>query len=246
MADDLFADHDLAALYDAMSPRAVRDDFDFYLPMAMRARAVLDVGCGTGAMLHEARDAGHGGRLCGLDPAPGMLAQARRRADIEWVEGDLSTAAFDGEFDLIVMTGHAFQVLVEDDEIRAALAAVRRALTADGRFAFETRNPGARAWEGWTVDRPLRFAAAGGLSAQMTRQVTAPYDGRTVSFTHTFVSPAWPAPKVSSSTLRFLDAAALAGFLAEAGLVVDVQYGDWDRTPLTGASPEIIIVARAA
>ncbi|MFI1396091.1 hypothetical protein [Streptomyces sp. NPDC020681] len=36
------------------------------------------------------------------------------------------------------MTGHAFQVLVEDDELRTALAAVRSALTGEGRFAFET------------------------------------------------------------------------------------------------------------
>ena len=33
------------------------------------------------------------------------------------------------EFDAIVMTGHAFQVLVDDDEIRAALVAIRSALT---------------------------------------------------------------------------------------------------------------------
>jgi len=35
----------------------------------MAAPSVLDVGCGTGAMLHEARQLGHVGRLCGLDPA---------------------------------------------------------------------------------------------------------------------------------------------------------------------------------
>ena len=51
------------------------------------------------------------------------------------------------EFDLVVMSGHAFQVLLGDDEIRSALAAVRAALVPGGRFAFETRNPPARTWE---------------------------------------------------------------------------------------------------
>lgn len=245
MADHLFADPDLAALYDEMNPRRVRDDFDFYLPLVMAAGAVLDVGCGTGAMLHEAREAGHRGRLCGLDPAPGMLAQARRRTDVEWVEGDLASAAdWSGEFDLVVMTGHAFQVLVEDEDLRASLAAVRRALRPGGCFAFETRNPAARAWEGWDVQRPAEVAAPGLPPVRMTRRVTAPFDGRTVSFTHTFESPAWAAPQVSRSTLRFLDAAELDAALADAGFVVEARFGDFDRSALTDASPEIVVLAR--
>ena len=56
----------------------------------MAARAVLDVGCGTGSLLRRARELGHEGRLCGLDPAAAMLAQARTRPDVEWRLGDLS------------------------------------------------------------------------------------------------------------------------------------------------------------
>src|SRR5271163_3496428 len=146
MVDRLFSESSLAALYDLFSPWERRSDFHFYLPFIMSARAVLDVGCGTGAMLHRARESGHTGRLCGLDPAPGMLEQARKRADIEWILGDLASVSFDREFDLVVMTGHAFQVLVEDRDLRAALASIRSALTDDGCFAFETRNPLVREW----------------------------------------------------------------------------------------------------
>jgi ubiquinone/menaquinone biosynthesis C-methylase UbiE len=128
MADRLFSDAALAALYDALCPREQRADFDFYLPLIMSAAAVLDVGCGTGALLHEARRLGHRGRLCGLDPAPGMLAQARKQSDIEWMLGDLASVTWKSEFDLVVMTGHAFQVFNGDDELRAALVAIRSAL----------------------------------------------------------------------------------------------------------------------
>ena len=121
-------------------------DFDFYLPLVMSAANVLDVGCGTGELLRLARRSGHTGRLCGLDPADAMLEQARCESDVEWVLGDLSSVAWEREFDLIVMTGHAFQVLVEDDEIRDALGAIRSALTDSGRFVFETRNPRVREW----------------------------------------------------------------------------------------------------
>src|SRR6516225_6267366 len=112
MANHQFDDDRLAALYDVLFPPEGRDDFHFYLQLIRSATSVLDVGCGTGALLRRAREAGHTGRLCGLDPAVGMLNQARARSDIEWVLGDLSSVAWEREFDLIVMTGHAFQELL--------------------------------------------------------------------------------------------------------------------------------------
>ena len=46
--------------------------------------------------------------------------------------------------------------------------------------------------------------------------------------------------------LRFLDAETLAAFLSDAGLVIEEQFGDWARNPLTATSPEIITIARKA
>ena len=239
-----FTDARLAALYDRLYPRTHNRDFDFYLPMILTAHAVLDVGCGTGALLHEARQLGHKGRLCGLDPAAGMLRQARRRSDIEWVLGDLRTARFERGFDLVVMTGHTFQALVEDAELRAGLAAIRKALEPGGRFAFETRNPAARPWEKWTQDAVVVDEA--GATVRVSRRVDVPFDGRVLSFTETFSSPNWDRPEVSRSTLRFLDAEQLSALLADGGFEIEQQFGDWDRQPLSPACPEIITVARAS
>ena len=102
----MFSDPDLAAWYDVFCGWDRRDDFGFYLPLVMSARSGLDVGCGTGVLLRRAREAGHTGRLCGLDPAAAMLDIARRRPDIEWVLGDLTSTGWEGEFELVVMTGH--------------------------------------------------------------------------------------------------------------------------------------------
>jgi len=246
MPDRLFSEPSLAALYDLFSPSDRRSDFDFYIPFVMSARAVLDVGCGTGALLHRARESGHRGRLCGLDPAAGMLEQARKRSDIEWILGDLASVPFDREFDFIVMTGHAFQVLVEDSDLRVALAAIRSALTEDGRFAFETRNPLAREWERWSSARAYQVTDATGAVVRMVREVQTPVEGDKVSFSHTFTSPKWDRPQISHSTLRFLDAGSLSTFLSEAGLKIEEQYGDWDRQRLGDTSPEIITIARRA
>ncbi len=243
MVEHKFVDDRLAALYDAFSPTEGRGDFAFYLPLVMSARAVLDVGCGTGTLLGLARKAGHPGRLVGLDPAPGMLAVARRRTDVEWVLGDLSSVAWDREFDLVVMTGHAFQELIGDDEIRAALAAIRRALVDGGHFDFETRNPLDRAWERWPEEYSGEVTGADGAVVRCESRVEEPVAG-VVRTVNTFTSPGWDRPEVSQGALRFVDADELAEFLAGAGLAIEEQYGDWDRCPLTDASPEIITIAR--
>ena len=208
----------------------------------MAAPAVLDVGCGTGALLHRARETGHSGRLCGLDPAVGMLAQARKRSDIEWVLGDLTSANWEREFDLVVMSGHAFQVLVDDDELRTSLAAIRRALTENGRFAFETRNPLVREWERWTPDS-AEVTDAGGNVVRVEHQVQTPVEGDIVRFSATYTSPSWDGPQVSESTLRFLNVDSLSTFLSAAGLAIVQQFGDWRGQPLTDATPEIITIA---
>jgi SAM-dependent methyltransferase len=241
--DHQFSDIRLASLYDLFCPWEGRGDFSFYLPLIMAADAVLDVGCGTGALLHGAREHGHVGRLCGLDPAVGMLERARLRSDVEWVLGDLGSVGWDREFDLVVMSGHAFQVLVEDDDVMRALSTIRSALTDDGSFAFETRNPLAREWERWGPTHPTVVVDADGTVVRMGHAVELPAEGGRVSFTTTFSSPDWDQAEISRSTLRFLDRDALSTFLADAGLVIVDQFGDWDRGPLTETSPEIITIA---
>jgi SAM-dependent methyltransferase len=244
VVDHQFSDFGLAALYDLFCPWDERGDFTFYLPLVMSAASVLDVGCGTGALLTRARQSGHAGRLCGLDPAVGMLERARPGRDVEWILGDLASVRWDRAFDLVVMSGHAFQVFVTDDEVRASLDAIRSALTDDGRFAFETRNPLAREWERWTRADPAEITDDDGAVVRMTHEVETPVDGDLVRFTSTFTGPGWDRPQVSRSTLRFLDADTLALFLDGAGLTIEEQFGDWDRSPPTATSPEIITVAR--
>jgi SAM-dependent methyltransferase len=238
--DHHFADTELASLYDRFHPWDAREDFAFYLPMVLAARSVLDVGCGTGMLLSRARDSGHTGRLCGLDPAEGMLAVAGARTDVEWVRGDLGTARWSEEFDLVVMSGHAFQVLLTDDDLRTALATVRAALVPDGRFAFETRNPLARAWERWIPANAAELPTG----ERMSHQVEPIVEAGLVSFTTTYTGRRWTGARTSHSTLRFLDARSLASFLTEADFTVESRFGDWDRTPLTDESPEIIVVAK--
>ena len=165
---------------------------------------------------------------------------------MEWVLGDLDSVAGKPPVDLVVMTGHAFQVFVDDDQIRDALSAIHAALRDGGRFAFETRNPTARAWERWRPELVETATDASGAVVTMCREVEHPVVGDRVRFTHTFTSSRWDGPRTSTSTLRFLGRAALNGFLADAGFRVARQVGDWNGGPLVDASPEIITIADRA
>ena len=77
-------------------------------------------------------------------------------------------------------------------------------------------------------------------------EVETPVEGNVVRFSHTYISSSWRQPRVSHSTLRFLDRDSLKSFVTDAGLMIKEQFGNWDRSPVTDKSPEIITIARRA
>ena len=239
MTTALYSDAQAAALYEVLNPPGPDDAF--YLELVSNAAAVVDVGCGSGRLLRSAREAGHTGRLCGVDPDPAMLELARRRRDVEWLLGTAASLSFDGEFDLAVMMGHAFQCLVGDDELRASLTAIRRSLADGGRFAFETRDPRARAWERWDAIT-LDAVDPTGLQVRVSYEIEA-VDGNLVTFTETTSDAGDGALRVDRATLRFLGVDELDGFLSVAGFLVEARYGGWEREPIAEDSAEIVTVA---
>jgi SAM-dependent methyltransferase len=244
----VFSDADAAALYDSLNPWDPdrRRDDGFYFPLVMGAESVLDVGCGTGAMLCLARERGHRGRLVGLDPDRPALDRARRRADVEWVEGTAAEAERGTDFELATMTGHAFQDLVTDHDVRASLGAIHGALRRGGRFVFETRHPQSRAWEGWSSSNPddvVEVVDETGRALRYWHDVDSVV-GDVVTIRGTVAQPDGTVLRVLSESLRFLDVAALNGILTEASFEIEAQFGGWNREPLTTTSQEIITIAR--
>ncbi len=243
VVDAAYGERRLAALYDALNPWGPSEDF--YLDHVMRAGSVLDAGCGTGQLLARARQDGHTGHLTGLDPAPGMLAVARaRRDDITWVQGDVRALHLRRTFELITMTGHAFQVLLGDDDIRAALDGFHHHLAPGGRLIFEIRNRAARAWERWipALTRTL-VRAPGGEDYEVAYEFRGTREPGLVDYATIFRSRATGEVFVSPSTLHFADPGHLRSLLGGAGFAVGGWFGDWDRSEVTPASREIIVIA---
>ncbi len=237
----MYTDLDIAELYNVLNPWGPGNAF--YHPLVMAAPSVLDVGCGTGMQLHRARASGHCGRLTGIDPDRGSLEVARRRSDIEWVEGTAAAMTWEREFDLAIMMSHAFQCLITDAEIRASLAAIHRALVDDGRFVFETRNPAVRAWERWNSTHPMDVVDGAGRAVRITNGVVS-VDGDVVTLTETTSGRDGGVLRMDEGRLRFLAVDTLTDLLTEAGFVIDAQQGTWSGKPLAETAPEIITFAR--
>jgi ubiquinone/menaquinone biosynthesis C-methylase UbiE len=70
--------------------------------------SVLDVGCGTGSLTIVAKRRAGAGQVCGIDPAPEMIAKSRKkakkaRADISFQTSVIEKLPFpDGHFDVVL------------------------------------------------------------------------------------------------------------------------------------------------
>jgi SAM-dependent methyltransferase len=225
--DQHYLDPRLAALYDIENTRGA--DTDFYLRLAadLGARKILDLGCGTGLLTREL--AVDGRQVVGVDPAPAMLAVARQQPGaerVQWVEGDASVLETPAA-DLVVMTGNVAQVFLEDAEWVATLRAIHAALRPGGHLAFESRNPDARAWEGWNREATYeRIDSPNGAMACWLELVSVE-NGRVRIEGHN-VFTATGEIVVASSELRFRSLAALKDSLTNGGFSVEHVYGDWN------------------
>lgn len=241
MPDKHYTDPRLVALYDILCGWST--DRDFYLSLADdTVTSVLDAGCGTGLM--TVAFVREGRRVVGVDPAQPMLDVARAREGgerVDWHCAHLQDFRSNERFDLVTMTGHAFQCLLTDEDIVAALRSVAALLSPSGRFVFETRNPDAQAWLKWQPDtsRVTGSLPDGTVFDVHHRLLSAdlPY----VTFEQVHNIGAEPEQLISRSTLRFASVDEIAALADEAGLRVEAMWGDWDGSGLNDKSPEIIL-----
>ena len=125
---------------------------------------VLDVGSGNGVFAGElAGIVGESGTVTGADPAPGMVAMARRIAPgAQFVEASATALPFpDESFDRVT----AAQVLCFIPDLGTALSEIARVLAPGGRFALLDSDWGTCVWNSPDPD----------LTARILASYTAPY-----------------------------------------------------------------------
>lgn len=118
--------------------------------------AVLEVAAGTGVQLVALAKRNPSGRTVGIEPADGMLAQARRRLErsglssVELRKGSALELQFEDESFDLVTNGYMLDLLPRND-IPVALAEFRRVLRPGGRLVLSNMTRGERiahrAWD---------------------------------------------------------------------------------------------------
>ena len=206
VADAIFEDPRLARVYDPLDPD--RSDLDVYVALVdeLRARSVLDVGCGTGTF--ACLLAQRGIDVTAVDPARASLDVARSKAGagaVRWLHGDATTLPSTLRVDAAFMTANVAQVFLTDAEWAATLRGIRDALRPGGVLVFETRDPARRAWEQWTPELTRTIVDVPGLGVVESWEEVTEVSGDLVTFRSMTAFRRDDVVLESMSTLRFRD-----------------------------------------
>jgi SAM-dependent methyltransferase len=240
MADAHYDNPALAELYDLDGGRS--PDRDFYLSLASSAtQSILDLGCGTGLICNEFAARGHA--VTGIDPSPAMLDIARGKQHggiIEWILSTAQSYRSEKRFDLIIMTGHAFQVLLDEQDVEAAFDTIRMHLKPGGAAVFESRNPAVNWADRWNHDYILNGQNG---PIPVSRRVLSNSNGLIAFETRYGLEN---GTLTSASVLRFWTRGEIERHAAQGGLVVERLMGGWDGAPFDPeTSEEMIFMLKA-
>lgn len=208
---------------------------------------LLDAACGTGR--HVAALAREGYRMTGLDRSADMLTVAREHLDRSGVKATLIEASMEdippgvGPLDGVYCVGNSVAATGSPEAARRSVVSMARVLAPGGRLFVQILN-----FEKLRQQRPAirgpRACRLGDVEYVSTRVFT--FQGDFVEITNVTLwrEDGW-RQHAFCGRLYAVSSAELCAWSAEAGLIVDALYGNYDRVPFdAAASDDVILLAR--
>ncbi|MEP2978254.1 MAG: class I SAM-dependent methyltransferase [Lentilitoribacter sp.] len=237
----LYSDPELAKFYEVNDHD--RLDYETILELAKDARSVLDIGCGTGvlsAALSINSD------VTAVDPARAMLEIAKRNFDqtnVEWIEGDAREVRLARKFDFIVMSGHAFQVFLDEQDQLSVLKTIAEHLADCGTFIFDSRNPFFPESKERTRQQTYRKFQHSKLGeVHMWNESSFDEESGILTYTNGFSALGERDEKSAQERIKYTPKSELDDLLSKAGLEILSCFGSWNKEPFHNQAREIIIV----
>lgn len=238
-----YFDRDFVRLYSPfLTPARTRREvaaIQQMIPLQADAH-ILDLACGWGR--HATRLARAGYCVAGVDLSAALLRSARRRAeragvDVEWVQADMRDLPWRERFDAVLSLFSSVGYFLSDEEDLRVLRAVRHALKPGGALLLDTmhrdqvaREFTERDWwdtgDGTTVWVEREFDARAGIVSERWHWSGQGKSGYKQHHLRVRTAPEWEV------------------LLARAGLDVEEAFGDWDLSPFSHRSEQMIVIVR--
>lgn len=140
---------EFADFYDQLMQDAPYDSWMKWMEEAvtrydLMPRHVADLGCGTGTLSLRLFEKGY--KVTGVDLSEAMLANAEAKVEqhsprLQFLCQDLRELRLPSPCDLAVAFCDTLNYLTEEDDLRQALARIRRAVAPGGVFLFDVHTP---------------------------------------------------------------------------------------------------------
>jgi len=241
-------DYEDPVIYD-LENKEFEPDGPFYLALAQKVNgSVLELGCGTGRVTIPIAQKGID--VTGVDTVSEMLAQANEKAGgipIQWIEADIRDFHLGKRYELIYTTGSVFQHLVDRTEQEMMLACVQEHLSPDGVFVVDLLFPSRGSMEDAEEQDWYTYKNEMGQTVKVTGKDK--YDAIR-QIRHETAYRRWrdengqEIEKRARLALRLIFPQEMEALLHYNGFIILDRYGDWDGSPLTSKSQQMIYICK--
>ena len=249
-----------AELYDYVPSYAYRGDADFYLDCCRSANGkILEIGCGTGRILMPVAESGC--QITGLDASEQMLARCKQKLKdkpvdvqkrVKLAHGNMTNFDLSEKFSLAIIPFRPFQHLIEIVDQMSCLKCIHRHLEDNGRLIFDVFLVDPRKMFGsqFTEDEVEDFTwidLPDGRKFRRAHRISAKHWSRQYNDVELIYYVAYPdghvERRVHAFPSRYFFQYEVLHLLERCGFRLVNIFGNFDRSPLTDDSPEMIFVA---